>query len=125
MEDCYYVPALTKSIVSISSLNKKEFHLTFNNNNCSIMLDDVFYAYATLCYGIYILDKSNPILIVHDNKRSKQDNVKPSYLWHCRLCHTSKRHMTKLHKSRNLGSLDYESYNTCESCLLGKMTKFL
>ena len=31
--------------------------------------------------------------------------------------------MTKLHKSRNLGSFDYESYDTCESCLLGKMTK--
>ena len=31
--------------------------------------------------------------------------------------------MTKLHKSKNLGSFDYESYDTCESCLLGKMTK--
>ena len=32
--------------------------------------------------------------------------------------------MAKLHKSGNLGSFDYESYDTCESCLLGKMTKF-
>ena len=31
--------------------------------------------------------------------------------------------MTKLHKSGNLESFDYESYDTCESCLLGKMTK--
>ena len=31
--------------------------------------------------------------------------------------------MTKLHKSRNLGSFDQESYGTCESCLLSKMTK--
>ena len=31
--------------------------------------------------------------------------------------------MAKLHKSGNLGSFDYESYDTCESCLLGKMTK--
>ena len=31
--------------------------------------------------------------------------------------------MTKLYKSGNLGSFDYESYDTCESCLLGKMTK--
>ena len=77
LEDCYYVPALTKNIVYISSLNKKGFHLTFSNNSCSIMLN-----------GIYILDRSNPILIVHDNKRSKQDNLKPSYLWHCRLSYT-------------------------------------
>ena len=31
--------------------------------------------------------------------------------------------MTKLHKSGNLRSFDYESFDTCESCLLGKMTK--
>ena len=31
--------------------------------------------------------------------------------------------MTKLHKRGSLGSFDYESYDTCESCLLGKMMK--
>ena len=31
--------------------------------------------------------------------------------------------MTKLHKEGSIGSFDYESYDTCESCLLGKMTK--
>ena len=31
--------------------------------------------------------------------------------------------MAKLHKSGNLGSFDYESYDTCKSCVLGKMTK--
>ena len=31
--------------------------------------------------------------------------------------------MTKLHKSSSLGSFDYESYDTCESCLLDKMMK--
>ena len=52
LEDCYHVPTLTKNIVSISSLNKKGFHLTFTNNSCSIMLNDVFYAYGTLRNGI-------------------------------------------------------------------------
>ena len=33
--------------------------------------------------------------------------------------------MSKLHKQGSLGSFDYESYKTCESCLLGKMTKSL
>ena len=32
--------------------------------------------------------------------------------------------MTKLHKESSLGSFDYESYDTCESCLLSMMTKF-
>ena len=32
--------------------------------------------------------------------------------------------MVKLHKSGNLGSFDYESYDTFKYCLLGKMTNF-
>ena len=75
------------------------------------------------CNGIYILDMSNSILIVHENKQLNQDNKKPSYLWHCRLSHVNERCMAKLHKIGNFGSFDYESYDTCESCLLGKMTK--
>ena len=31
--------------------------------------------------------------------------------------------MTELHKCGSLGSFDYESFDICESCLLGKMTK--
>ena len=30
----------------------------------------------------------------------------------------------KLHKSGNLRPFDYESHDTCKSCILGKMTKF-
>ena len=48
LDDCYYVPALTKNIIYVSSLNKNGFHLTFSNNGCSIMLNDVFYACGTL-----------------------------------------------------------------------------
>ena len=120
---CYYVPALTKNIIFVSSLNKDGFLLAFSNNCCSIMLNGILYANGTLCNGIYILDMSNPILNINDNKRQKQDMMKSSYLWHCRLGHISEKRMAKLHKSGSLGSFDYESYDTCESCLLGKMTK--
>ena len=51
--------------------------------------------------------------------------MKSSYLWHCRRGHISERRMTKLQKCGSLGSFDYESFDTCESCLLGKMTKLL
>ena len=62
LEDCYYVLALTKSIIYISSLNKKGLiHLKLSNYSCFIMLNNVFYDYGTLCNGIYILDMSNPI----------------------------------------------------------------
>ena len=65
------------------------------------MLNDVFYAYGKLCNVIYILDMSNPIIFVHDNKRLKQDNLKPLYLLHCCLHHINERRMAKLYKSGN------------------------
>ena len=123
LDDCFYVPTLKKNIISISYLNMKGFHLNFSNNSCSVMLNDVFYAGDTLSNGIYILDMFNPILNVNNNKRQKGVNVKSSYLWHCRLSHISERHMTKLNKDGSLGSFEYESFDKCESCSLGKMTK--
>ena len=86
--------------------------------------NDVLYASDTLYNGIHIFDMSKPILVVHNNKRHKKDNLKSSYLWLCCLGHISERRMTGLHKGGSLGSFDYESSNTCESCLLGKMMKF-
>ena len=123
LDNCFCVPALTKNIISVSCLNKRVFHLNFCDNSCCIMLNDVFYAGGTLSNGIYILDMSNPILNTNDSKRQKGDNLKSSYLWHCHLGHISERRMTELHKCGSLGSFDYESFDTCESCLLGKMTK--
>ena len=37
--------------------------------------------------------------------------------------HINEKRMLKLHKDGLLSSFDFESYDTCESCLLGKMTK--
>ena len=56
-------------------------------------------------------------------KGPKRDNLKSSYLWHYHLGHISERRMTELHKCGSLGSFDYESFDTCESCLLGKLTR--
>ena len=112
LEDCFYVLAITKNIVSISSLIIRGFHLTFNNKCCTIMLNDVLYANGTLNNGIYMLDMSGPILPIHENKRQRQDNLKSSYLWHCRLGHISEKRLTKIHRNGNLGSFDYESYVT-------------
>ena len=79
LNDCFYVPPLKKNIISISYLNMKGFHVTFSNNGCSIMLNGVLYSIGTLCNDIYILDMSNSILTIDDNKRQKQDNLKSSY----------------------------------------------
>ena len=44
-------------------------------------------------------------------------------LWHSHLGHIGVKRMKKLHTDGFLESLDYESFDTCEACLMGKMTK--
>ena len=56
-------------------------------------------------------------------KRQNMNEPKESYLWHCRLGHINQSRVTKLHKQGQLSSCDYVSYETFESCLIGKMTK--
>ena len=83
LDDCFYGLSLTRTLVECQ-----------------------FYASGTLNNGIYILDMSNLVLNVNDNKRPKGDNLKSSYSWHCLLGHKSERRMTKLQKSGSLGSFD-------------------
>ena len=63
------------------------------------------------------------VFIILMPKRCKVDNDSATYLWHCHLGHIGVKHMKKLHADGFLESLDYESFDTCESCLMGKMTK--
>ena len=46
-----------------------------------------------------------------------------TYLWHYRLGHINEKRILKLHQHGLLNSFDYESFETCESYLLEKMTK--
>ena len=55
-------------------------------------------------------------------KGPKRDNLKSSHTWHC-LRPANKRHMTELHGYGSLVSFDCESFDKCESCLLGKDDK--
>ena len=58
-----------------------------------------------------------------DAKRCKVNNDSATYLWHCRLGYIGVKRMKKLHTDGFLESLGYESFDACEPCLLGKMTK--
>jgi hypothetical protein len=56
-------------------------------------------------------------------KRIKLNDDIAAYMWHCRLGHIGVKRMKKLHSDGLLESLDYESFETCEPCLMGKMTR--
>ena len=69
------------------------------------------------------LDRSDTHIHNIEAKRCKVNNDSAPYLWHCRLGHIGVKRMKKIHADGLLESLDYESVDACEPCLMGKMTK--
>ena len=73
--------------------------------------------------GLLDLDRSDTHIHNIEAKRCKVNNDSATCLWHCRLGHIGVKRMKKLHADGILESLDYESLDSCEPCLMGKMTK--
>src|SRR3954465_4744858 len=71
------------------------------------------------------LDRSDTHIHNIETKRCKVNNDSATYSWHCSLGHIVVKRMKKLHADGFLESLDYESFDTCEPCIMGKMTKTL
>ena len=98
-------------------------YLFKTENNCySIYMNKTFYGHTLNINGLLNLDSSTHIHNI-DAKRCKVDNDSATYLWHYRLGHIGVKRMKKLHKDGFLESLGYESFDACEPCLMGKMTK--
>mgnify|MGYP005814623581 CR=1 FL=1 len=81
------------------------------NNCCSILMN-----------SLLDLDRGDTHIHNIDVKRCKVNKDSATYLWHCRLGYIGVKRMKKLHKDGLLASLDYESFDTCVPCLIGKMT---
>ena len=93
-------------------------------NNCySICMNKTLYGHTPNVNGLLNLDRSDTHIHNIDAKICKVDNDSATYLCHCRLGHIGVKCMKKLHADGLLESLDYESFDTCEPCLMGKMTK--
>ena len=68
------------------------------------------------------MEQPKPVYNI-DTKRFKSNDLNPTYFWHCRLGYVNENRIFKLHQDGLIHSFDLESFETCESCLLGKMTK--
>ena len=125
LKNCYYVPAMSRNIISVSCLDVDGFHFIIKNNIFSIYnADTFFYGNARLSNGLYVLNLEQPKPIYNiDTKRFKSNDLNPTYFWHCRLGHVNEKRILKLHQDGLIHSFGLESFEACESCLLGKMTK--
>ena len=106
-----------------SCLLQYNYSFKLENNCCSIYMNKTFYGYTPNVNGLLNLDRNNTHIHNIDAKRCKVDNDSATYLWRCRLGHVGVKRMKKLHADGHLESLDYESFDDCGPCLMGKMTK--
>src|SRR5215216_4117394 len=125
LNNCYLVPALSMNIISGSCLVRDGYSFKSENNGCSIYMSNIFYGHVPLMSGLFLLNLDSSDTHIHniETNRCKVDNDSATYLWHCHLGHIGVKRMKKLHTDGLLESLDYESFDTCEPCLMGKMTK--
>ena len=125
LNNCCLVPALSMNIVSGSCLMQSGYSFKSENNGCLIYMNDIFYGHAPVMNGLFLLnlDSSNTHIHNVDAKSIKLDDHISAYMWHCHLGHIGVKRMKKRHADGLFESLDYESFETCEPCLMGKMTK--
>ena len=123
LDNCYYVPVLSRNIISASCLMKQGYVSNIKNNGCSLYLNDMFHGFAPVQAGLFVLDLDSKSVCNVNVKRFKPNDLSLTYLWHCRLGHISWNRMKKLHGDGLLDSSALEVFKLCESCLLGKMTK--
>ncbi|GJV98312.1 retrotransposon protein, putative, ty1-copia subclass [Tanacetum coccineum] len=101
---------------------------TVTSNGISVSSNGILYfsaIYVNGVFEIYMNDnvsKNNNNSIFSINKKRKLD-LNSSYLWHCRLAHIGKTRMQKLQREGIFKSINDGSYDKCESCISGKMTK--
>ena len=111
LENCYYVPTMSRNIIFISCLDKIGFEFIIRNNKCSIYHDDAFFRYTPRTHGLYVLDieDTNEKSIYNINtKKFKSNDLNTIYLWHCRLGHINEKCILKLHQHGLLKSFDFE-----------------
>src|SRR3954471_24566962 len=124
LNNCYYVPALSVNIISGSCLKRDRYSFKSDTIGCSIYKDEMFYVHAPELHGLFVLDLDADVCHINnlEAKRLKSDE-EHMMMWHCRLGHIGIKRMEKLHKDGLLDSLDFGSLDTCEPCLMGKMTR--
>jgi hypothetical protein len=124
LNNCYYIPALCKNIISLSCLVEvDDYEIIIKNKSCSIYYNGIFYVHCPLVNGLYILDLEDKSIYNINMKMAQLNDLNPIFIWHCRLGHINEKRIERLHKEGLFSSFNFESFDTCESCLLGEMTK--
>jgi hypothetical protein len=85
LNNCYFVPSLSRNILSPSCLMKDNYSFATENNGCVISKDNMFVACASIVNGIFVLNLDDSPICSISAKRSRPNDLSPTYIWHVTL----------------------------------------
>ena len=82
LNNCYYVPAISRNIISASCLMAEGYKFIIENNGCSVYLNEMFYGYAPVLNGLYILNLDDAPVYNINAKRLRPNDMNSTFIWH-------------------------------------------
>ncbi len=123
LNNCYFVSSLSRNILFFLCLMKDGYLFASENNGCVIFKNDMFMVFVFIVNGLFVLNFDGLSVCNVSVKRFRFNDLSFIYLWYCRLGYISEKRMKKFYSDGFLISFDFELYEICEVCLLGKMIK--
>jgi hypothetical protein len=124
LNNCCCIPDLCKNIISSSYLEEVDgYKIIIKNKRCLNYYNGIFYAHCLLVNELYVLDLEDKSVCNINTKMARLNDLNRTFIWDCCLGHINEKRIKRLHKDGLLNSFDFKSFDTCESCLLEKMTK--
>ena len=121
---CYLVSALSMNIISGFCLLRDGYFFKSENNGCFIFMSNIFYGYVPNVRGLFILNFDSDTYIYNiEIKRVRVNNDSVIFLWYCRLGYIGVKRMKKFYVDGFLELFDFDLFDTCELCFMGKMIK--
>ena len=99
LRDCYYVPAASRNLISVSYLAQEGYVISFLKDHYNILYERYKIVNDFFINGLYQLHIDVSVFNIEQNmnavKRSK-DSSNDRYLWHLRLGHIAEDRVNKL-----------------------------
>jgi hypothetical protein len=80
LNNCYYIPALCKNMISSSWLEEVDgYEIIIKNKCCLIYYNGIFYAHYPLVNGLYVLDLEGKSIYNINAKRARLNDLNPTF----------------------------------------------
>ena len=129
MFQTFYVPSISRNLVSLPKLDLDGYYINFGNKSFSLFKNTSVVGSGIFCDHLYKFKLNDQfaetLLTLHHNVGTKHNliNENSSNLWHKRLGHISRERLERLLKDGILPNLDFTNLSVCVDCIKGKQTK--